>query len=193
MQSGPYTPILETVVTARPIVDYLANITDCQENLISCLRNLSADDLMAASLQTNTIFKCPLSTIWLPIVDGDMIKYQLHESIQKERFRKIPLMINTNKDEATFFITELIHSPSDISVIKSKSFSFLNSFEMVLIFNSNPSQNWNYIIQMLIPHMNIIIFLLHSRISILIVQIENLLKHTLAPAFQSTDRYLTIF
>jgi carboxylesterase type B len=133
MQSGPYSPILETVVTARPIVDYLANITHCQENLISCLRNLTADDLMAASLQTNTIFQSPLSTIWAPIVDGVMIKYQLHESIQKERFQNIPLMINTNKDEATFFITALIHKPSDIRLMKSKAFPFLNNFENVLI------------------------------------------------------------
>jgi carboxylesterase type B len=133
MQSGAYSSIVESTETSRPIVDYLSNITGCNNTdmLISCLRNLTADDLMAASLQTNTVFNSPLSTIWKPVIDGDIVQRQQLESVERGLFRKIPIMINTNQDEATFFITELIVKPSDINVIKFKTFPFINLFEKV--------------------------------------------------------------
>lgn len=105
MHSGTILPFVESTNTFKPVVQYLANITNCNTpDMIQCLTDLSAEKLMAASHQTNTIMNFYLSTIWGPVIDGVYLQRQQHVSLQLGLVRKIPLLITTNLDEAQFFV-----------------------------------------------------------------------------------------
>lgn len=148
MQSGSFLPIMETPRTMRPIVNYLSQITKCNNTqMIACLRNMTAHDLNAASLETNTVFNSPLSSIWGkkvltvgPIQDGNLINRAHFRSIELGKFRKVPIMINTNSDEAMFFLPELITKPSDFPSMKSRVFPWFSENEMARLDRYYPQE-----------------------------------------------------
>lgn len=121
-------PYLETIEGVQYIAEYFNNLVNCTmpQNL-ECLRALSAHDMLQASIKTNNDVGTVLHTSFGPFVDGFFIRRQHHDSLSSGLFRKIPVMINTNIDEAMFFI------PTDSSLIDSftrKLFPYMTNEEI---------------------------------------------------------------
>jgi carboxylesterase type B len=65
---------------------------------------------MRASVATNLAMKSPITTCYGPILDGKYFTRQHTESLAKGLFRKIPLMINTVRDEGEFFVSSTVET-----------------------------------------------------------------------------------
>jgi carboxylesterase type B len=105
MMSGSFLPIAETTVTMKPVLDDVLKRTKCDipqvQSHVECLRNLSAHELLEASVKTNQHFNTPLTTVFKPIIDDNFFRRQHIVSLQTGKFMKIPIMISTAPDEGT--------------------------------------------------------------------------------------------
>jgi carboxylesterase type B len=103
MMSGTFVPILENTDTMRPVADRIVKMTKCAGNsTLDCLRKLSSAELLDVSTRTNNELNSPLTTVYGPIIDNYWVKVQHHESLRTGKFRKVPLLISTAKDEGEF-------------------------------------------------------------------------------------------
>jgi carboxylesterase type B len=101
LMSGGPLPRIETIPQVRYISDHLVDLLNCTEvPQLDCLRKVSADALLKASIEINSAVDNVLGTVYGPFIDGDFIARAHTESLKKGLFRKVPLMINTNLDEA---------------------------------------------------------------------------------------------
>ena len=140
MQSGFTIPIIDTTETALPVVNYILKLSNCQgPNHIECLRKIDAETLSDISTKANDQINSPINTIYGPAIDGDWIPRQHHESLELGLFRKVPLMITSDLDEAyVFFIN--IRKQAEADKLMRKMFPFMSREDMDQMHKNFPNK-----------------------------------------------------
>jgi carboxylesterase type B len=103
MMSGSLIPILESPSTTSPIVNELARNLNCdlvKMSRMDCLRHASSSQLLEASVMTNRAFNNPVSTIYGPVMDGNLFKRQQYESLDAVHYES-----SKNLSRCGFFLT----------------------------------------------------------------------------------------
>lgn len=61
-------------------------------------------------MATNAAAKSPVTTAYGPLLDGRLWTRQARESLKLGKFRKIPIMMNTQSDEGNYFIMNSVNN-----------------------------------------------------------------------------------
>jgi carboxylesterase type B len=85
---------------------------------LDCLKGLSADKLMAASVAMKKLPKYDSSFPWGPSIDGDLIPDAPYKLLQEGKFSKVPFITGQNLDEGTYFVpTTITDVPGFINTV----------------------------------------------------------------------------
>lgn len=103
IQSGSSIPIIETTRSMKPAMDYIAHKAGCKgPKYMECIREKDAKELLEASAEVNLKLYTPFTTIYVPLLDGKLIRRQHYESLKTGKFMKIPLLLSSTIDEGIY-------------------------------------------------------------------------------------------
>ncbi|GAA5873433.1 hypothetical protein JCM8547_005433 [Rhodosporidiobolus lusitaniae] len=123
MESGspPIFPVTNTT-QYQPSFDAIVNGTGCADvaDKIDCLRSLPLD----AFNTTASAYK------FEPVMDGGLLGESVYESLQKENFVRVPLLIGTNVDEGASFGTKNLNTTDDLFTALQTKYPFLDEQEI---------------------------------------------------------------
>ncbi|OZJ05233.1 hypothetical protein BZG36_02312 [Bifiguratus adelaidae] len=88
----------------QPTHDAITNITGCASSpdSLQCLRQVNATTLLAVA---SKVYNSAVSNFY-PVVDGTFISETCSALLTSDRFSKIPIIIGTNTNEGTKFVTQ---------------------------------------------------------------------------------------
>ena len=127
LQSGSIIPIVDKASSGQFIVDEVKNRLGClSEPGIECIVKADPYKLLKAAVDTNAAMDSPLTSIYGPVYDGDLIQRPNLESLRLGLYRKIPVLINTNQDEGRYFTTQYMKTEDYANKWKKRLFGFMN-------------------------------------------------------------------
>lgn len=139
LHSGSVMPIMQGVDDVAYISTHIANQVNCTETpLLECLRNVPAEKLVAASMITSKAKGTVLGTAFGPFLEKGFIDQQHHINMKKGLFRKIPLMINTNMNEGSYFAGSYIANELKIALFEHRLLPFLTPNENLALQSLYP-------------------------------------------------------
>ncbi|KAI8912799.1 Carboxylesterase [Gorgonomyces haynaldii] len=145
LQSGSMLPITDTIDRTQFVMDEFKRLSGCNSTgqaFIDCIKHMDAEQLRVASDQTYIQLDSPFATSYQPILDGTFITEQQSKSLESGRFRKIPVMITTNKDEGMYFTTTLgIDTPEKAKIWSQRLLPSLNVTEVQQLQQFYPKDN----------------------------------------------------
>jgi carboxylesterase type B len=105
LSGGPLL-IADNLTTIQPKVSRIFSRFNC--STIECLQRVNAEALLlATSLE-----------MFGPIVDGAYLKLQALDAFAAKKLSRVPLLVNTNKDEGLTFTREVTDESSYLQFIK---------------------------------------------------------------------------
>ena len=149
---------LEPGITANYTVNAWAQtvaLTACNagnpnsESTLQCIRNLSLDTLLNATVTEYQADGSNLGDIWLPAVDGDFLPAAPSELLASGRFSKVRAMFGWTQNDATYFTDTSIATPNDTEAaivsylpnLNSTNLETLLSLYPITEFSATPSAN----------------------------------------------------
>jgi para-nitrobenzyl esterase len=104
IESGPCGLAAGTEQTAEAQGATFATALGCTDpaQVLACLRGKTADELLVALPAKEAVIG-PGGASWLPVIDGANLPDQPDKLLAAGKFAKVPVIIGSNKDEATLF------------------------------------------------------------------------------------------
>lgn len=107
VQSGHFSADQWSLETSGGIGGLIAAGAGCTEDVATCMRNVSVDDLLAA--QTAVIAE-HTGNSYFPVVDGVVLPDSFGNLISAGNYNQVPMLTGSTSDEGTFFtaVNELL-------------------------------------------------------------------------------------
>ncbi|XP_071941270.1 cholinesterase-like [Antedon mediterranea] len=103
--------ISRAVDANRQVASILGCETTSSSYMITCMRNASVNDILAATGEVTQRYNLPRrSPVFYPVVDGKFIPDHPQNLIKRGEFSKVDVILGTNLDEGTYWLNRIYDS-----------------------------------------------------------------------------------
>ena len=135
-------PTLRRISEQEWLYERFVNETGCSaaDNALSCLQSLSIESIQASNQVSpfpgGSSSPLPVS-VWLPVIDHDLIPDQLYTLFEQGRFIRVPILVGDDTNEGTYFTPNLT-SAGQVKTFMNNNYPGLTLGQLDAIISAYP-------------------------------------------------------